>query len=136
MKSKQEQKDIENLFAETLIELSVFDSSASSQEQSASVQAMERITTDQANELVGRLNAIQIAQYQHLDNNRSILAAVNTVAQNIQTMQGVVSEMRSMVWENTSSLSFIKDFQEKANKDWLPDISNGIYNVKRAIERF
>ena len=114
--------------------LSAYEPSAKVQEQSASVQAMERVTVDQANELIGRMNVIQIAQQQKLDNNRMILEAVQSVSQSILSMQNSVSEMRNFAYENMNNLSRIKEFQEKANKGWLPGISDGIDNVKRAVE--
>ena len=70
--------------AKSIMEMTGYDTATTAEQQNASVQAMERITVDQADELIGRMNAGQMIWEQGNDLSRQIAA-------NLSAMSSLVS---------------------------------------------
>lgn len=104
-------------------------------QQSASVQAMERINVDQANDIVGRLNAGQMI-WQQGNNQRDI------IIQNIAVMHEVVSgggrhlgEMVTLMQFANGHLADIVDYCKKMYDgfgDQLEEVTNQIKKLNYA----
>lgn len=101
-------------------------------QQSASVSAMERITVDQANDIVGRMNAGQML-WQQGNNQRDI------IIQNIAVMHEVVSgggrhlgEVVELMQSANSHLSDIVEYNKKMLKDFGSQFEEIITQIKRS----
>lgn len=102
----------------------------STQDQSAMYRSAAQITYEQADHLEGILTALQIAQYQGLNN---ITNAVNLAAQNILSMQSVASEMRNLMLTSQDYLLNITRTQKTLN-DTVLNMQSDLYNASRALE--
>ena len=101
-------------------------------QQSASVQAMERINVDQANEIVGRLNAGQMI-WQQGNNQRDI------IIQNIAVMHEVVSgggrhlgEMVTLIQTANGHLADIVEYNKKMYREFGTQLDEVITQIKKS----
>jgi hypothetical protein len=102
---------------------------SNSSEQSASVQAMQRITVDQAEELVGRMNAGQILWQQGNDQRALILQNLASMQEVTSSNGGRLSEMVSLMQTANSHLQSI--FEN--NKKIYLEFGDKIDKMTRAI---
>lgn len=105
--------------------------SASAQEQSASVTAMERITTDQAEEIIGRLNAGQIIWQQHKDLSSKILLTLTSMNELVSGSGRSLGEMVTLMQTANGHLASIVSQNKKIYDDFglkLDTLTNEIKN--------
>lgn len=105
--------------------------SASAQEQSASVSAMERITTDQAEEIIGRLNAGQIIWQQHKDLSSQILLTLTSMNEIVSGGGRSLGEMVTLMQTANGHLASIVSQNKKIYDDFglkLDTLTNEIKN--------
>ena len=123
------QAQIEQLREMGIIQAS---SDATSQEQSASVQAMERITTDQAEELIGRMNAGQMIWQQGNDQRVLILQSLASMQEVVSGNGRSFSEMVTLMQTANSHLQSIYENNKKSYlefKDILERMTHEISNI-------
>lgn len=89
-------------------------SDATSQNQSASVSAMERITTDQAEELIGRMNAGQMLWQQGNDQRALILQSLASMQEVVSGSGRSFSEMVTLMQTANSHLQSIYENNKKS----------------------
>lgn len=101
-------------------------------QQSATTEAMQRITVDQADELIGRMNAGQII-WQHGNNQRDL------IIQGIATMKEVVTgggrhlgEMVTLMQTANGHLEDIVDYSKKMYKDFGGLLNEVITQIKKS----
>lgn len=107
---KDAQEQIEALREAGLIAAS---GAAGASGQSASVQAMERITTDQAEELIGRMNAGQMLWQQGNDQRMLMISSLTTMQEIVSGGGRSLSELVSLQQTANSYLSTISDWSKK-----------------------
>ena len=105
--------------------------SASAQEQSASVTAMERITTDQAEEIIGRLNVMQILSQRDNDLSSQILLTLTSMNELVSGGGRSLGEMVTLMQTANGHLASIVSQNKKIYDDFglkLDTLTNEIKN--------
>ena len=129
MSAAQEEMEV---FKEMGIVQSSTEVSATSQNQSASVQAMERINTDQAEELIGRMNAGQMLWQQGNDQRTLILQGLQTMQDLTSSNGGRLTEMVTLMQTANSHLLSLYENNKKSYVEFgekLDRIARGIEKI-------
>lgn len=108
-KEQQQELDKAKRDMKAITDMTGYDPNGTSS-QSASVQAMERITVDQADELIGRMNAGQMIWEQGNELSRNIIASLATMNEVVSrdVVQGI-SDLVSLAATRNQSLVRILD---------------------------
>ncbi len=99
------------------------------QEQSASVTATERITTDQAEEIIGRLNVGQILWQQHKDISAQILTNITAMNDLVSGNRQSLTEIVTILQTTNGTLATMLTVNKKIYDEFglkLDDISQHI----------
>lgn len=121
---------------EEIERLGLFDGSKT-QSQNATVSAMERITVDQADELIGRMNAGQIIWQQQLD---SMLTLIGSSEKGIEYLSQIGGNIRDIA----SAVASVVDMQRTGNAHLaaierntspIAEISSEIYKIRKLVEQ-
>ena len=122
---KQAQEEIEELRKIGLIA-----ATGDNAEQSASVQAMERITMDQADELIGRMNAGQMIWQQGNDQRAIIIAGLTAMQDIVRATGGQFSELVSLQQTANGHLDDIKFYSKKLYDTFVDRMDDIIIQIK------
>ena len=130
--AKDAQKQIEDLRNMGIIAAT----GDNAQQQSATVQAMERITVDQADELIGRMNAGQIIWQQQLDNIKlqsGMLTSLNEVTERMGgSVADIARNMSEVIEMHRTTNSHLANID--SNTKPIKDMADDIYRIKKLIE--
>ena len=99
------------------------------QEQSASVSAMERITTDQAEEIIGRLNVGQILWQQNNDLSTQILNTITAMNDIVSGSRESLTEIVTILQTTNGTLASMLSVNKKIYDEFglrLEDIAQHI----------
>lgn len=119
-KEQEEELDTAKRRMKEITDVTGYNGGTRTQEQSASVQAMERITVDQADELIGRMNAGQMIWQQHKDITALILQNLAALQQTVGGSLGRdVADLVGLAVVRNQSLASILETTKGFRNDML-----------------